>query len=292
MISDREIRRIIEEEEEGMTLDYKEELTIATVSGKAGFVKDLISLANSGEQAHIIIGVEDGTRKLVGMENSFKVERLNQILTDKIDPPLRIEYKEIIIMGYRVGIIEIAGNNPPYVVAVHDKYGGIERGTIFVRNFNMNEGARRADIDRIYEKIKPLVLESDIHLSCETSVKPVEKVGELIEVTIDFKFHNYGDAIATDTYVWTELTNIEKIIKCNGNWHDISKANEGRHVVSQHETHPIIKDIWMGASNIVVKVKKETKNINARIRMGASNMRTRSGICQIAIVEGSREVVF
>ena len=102
MLSDKELVRIIEEEEEGPSLDYKEGIVLQTDVNRAGFVKDVISLANSGEKAHIIIGVEDGTRKLVGMENSFKVENLNQILTDKADPPLRIEYKEIIIMGHRV----------------------------------------------------------------------------------------------------------------------------------------------------------------------------------------------
>ena len=175
---------------------------------------------------------------------------------------------------------------------MHDKYGGIERGTIFVRNFNMNEGARRADIDRIYDRMKPIVLESDVHLSCDMSVKPVQGVQELVEVNIIFSFHNYGDAIATDTYVVVEFTNIEKIVKCNKPWSDISVANQGRPVVSRIETRPIVKTITFETRSFAVQVKKEVKEINAKIVVGASNMRTRIGMCKFPVVEGPTGEVF
>lgn len=292
MINNTELIRMIEEEEEGTTLDYKEILKISTAGEKANFVKDIVSLANSGETSHIIVGVEDVTRKLIGIRSGYKLETLNQILKDKTDPPLRIEYKETTILGCLVGVIEIDGSNAPYIISVPDRYGSICRGTIYVRNMNMNEGAIRADIDRIYNRMKPIILESDIHLSCEMSMKPVVGMEELIEVTINFKLHNYGDAIATDTYIWAELTNVEKIIKCDGDWYDQSAVNEGRNVVSQHTNYPIIKGVWVGADSLVVQMKKETKEINAYIRIGASNMRTRSGECTITIAEDSEEVAF
>ncbi len=223
MISDKEIKRIIEDEDEGPNLDYKEELVLGADGEKASFVKDVISLANSGEIAHIIIGVEDGTRKPVGLKQHYMVERLNQILKDKSDPPLRIEYKEIKIIRYDIGVIEIDGSNPPYIIAVPDRYGSIERGTVFVRNINMNEGASRADIDRIYNRMKPIILESDISLNCDVSVKTID---ELLEVTLSFHVKNNGDAMSENTYLFIEFKNIENITKLEGNWFEISEDHK------------------------------------------------------------------
>ena len=77
MISLTKIRQLIEKEDEGPTLDYKEELNLEKEGDKAQFVKDILSLANSGQTTHIIIGVEDGTRKLVGIKTTHKAEQLN-----------------------------------------------------------------------------------------------------------------------------------------------------------------------------------------------------------------------
>ena len=159
MINKRQVQKIIEKEDEGPTLDYKEYLTLQTDGDKAQFVKDVLSLANSGQTAHIIIGVEDGTRKPVGIKTIYKAEQLNDILKNKCGPPLTVEYSEKNIMGYNVGVIEFNGENPPYIVSVGDRFGGtlssnpqksfyICRGTVFVRNFNKNEGASRADLDK------------------------------------------------------------------------------------------------------------------------------------------------
>ena len=91
MININKIKQIIETEDEGPTLDYKEDLVLNTDGDKAQFVKDILSLANSGQPAHIIIGIEDGTKKLVGLKKNHKAEQLNQILKDKCDPALSIE---------------------------------------------------------------------------------------------------------------------------------------------------------------------------------------------------------
>lgn len=289
MINDKEIRRIIEEEEEGMTLDYKEELTIATVSGKAGFVKDIVSLANNGQTAHIIIGVEDGTRKLVGMKSSYKLETLNQILMDKTDPPLRIEYKEERIMGCLVGVIEVDGSNAPYIISVHDRYGGIDRGTVYVRNMNMNEGARRADLDRIYERMKPIILESDVHLSSKVSTKSVDN---LVEVDIEFFLTNFGDALATDTLVRLGFKNVKEIVNCKGEWQDDTKLNEGRPCITLASPVPIVKGLRLRTYGCVLRVEKEIKAIEANVIIGASNMRTRSGKYTIPIKKGAKSKVF
>ena len=178
-----------------------------------------------------------------------------------------------------VGIIEIDGSNAPYIVSVPDRLGGIERGTVFVRNMNMNEGARRADLDRIYEIMKPIILESDVHLYTEVSAVTLE---DFVEVEIKFYLRNNGDALATDTYVNIRFNNIEKIVKCTGDWRDLSGVNELPSISMTSQT-PIVKGIRLFRHSCVVCLKKDIKTIETRVIIGASNMRTRSGEYAIRI---------
>lgn len=291
MINDKELIRIISEEEEGTTLDYKEELRISTEGEKANFVKDIVSLANSGETSRIIIGIEDGTRKPLGIKSSHKLETLNQILKDKTDPPIRIDYRERITLGCLVGVIEIDGNNAPYVISVPDRFGGICRGTIYVRNMNINEGAVRADIDRIYGRMKPITLESDVHMSSEVSAK---SVGNSIEVDINFFLHNIGDALATDTIVRIDFRNIKEIVTCHDNWTNDTELNEGSPCISLGSVggRPLVKGLKYQAHGCVVRVEKEIEAIIADVIIGASNMRTRTGEYTIYIKDKSKSDVF
>lgn len=285
MISKNEIIELIEKVEEGPTLDYKEDLLLETDGDKAEFVKDVIALSNSGELAHIIVGVEDGTGKPVGLRTTHDAEQLNQILKDKCDPPISVEYIEKSILGYKTGVIEFKGENPPYIVSVPDKFGGslssnpkksffIHRGTIFVRNYNMNEGARRADVDKIYEKIKYISLQADLQLSQEVSVKPLDNS---TEVDIFFFLRNQGDVLATDTYLWIQFKNVKKIVRCKGGWKDISSINRNIPTVQLVYNVPVVRPIAMRCDGVVVEVDSDVEQIVARVTIGATNMRTKEG---------------
>lgn len=292
MISTNRIKQIIEKEEEGPTLDYKEDLPLETDGDKAQFVKDVISLANSGQTAHIITGIEDGTRKLVGLKTRHKAEQLNQILKDKSDPPLRIEYAERNIMGHPIGVVGITGENPPYVVAVADRFGGplssdptkqfhIERGTVFVRNYNMNEGAQRADLDKMY-KVKYVTLEADLKLSHEVSVK---RLDDSKEVDITFFLENLGEVLATDIFLCIQPKNIREILRCTGQWRDISSANENIPTVQTLVAVPLVRPVRQHCSGFVVKVDSDVEQIEARVIMGATNMRSKDGPYVIPLKE-------
>lgn len=284
MISLSKIRQIIEKEDEGPTLDYKEDLTLGTEGDKAQFVKDVLSLANSGETAHIITGVEDGTRKLVGIKASNKAEQLNDILKGKCDPPLSVEYAERNILGHKVGVVEIVGENPPYIVAVPDRFGGplssasqkkfyIERGTVFVRKFNKNEGACRTDLDKMY-KLPYITLQADLQLSHEMSIKQLD---ELQEVDITFFLTNQGEVIATNTYIWLQFKDIKEIVRCKGSWSDQSKRNDNIPTVQLIYTAPIISPVRMDCNGVVVKVDNDVQQIETYVHIGATNMRTKHG---------------
>jgi len=291
MISKDEIIKLIEEAEETPTLDYKEELHLETDGDKAEFVKDVIALANSGELAHIIVGVEDGTGKPVGCKTAHTIEQLNQILRDKCDPPISVEYIEKNILSYKIGIIEFKGENPPYIVSVPDKFGGqlssnpqksffIHRGTIFIRNYNINEGVRRADVDKIYGRKQYVALQVDVQLSNEVEVKSADK-SQAVKVKLFLV--NVGEVIATNTIVWMQFKNVKKIIKCEDPCRDMSAVNDDIPTVGIKPSAPIVRPIRHHCGSVTVEVEKGVQQIETEVIIGAQNMRTKEGPYSITI---------
>lgn len=285
MITEAETIELIKEAEEGPSLDYKEDLPLQTDGDKAGFVKDVIALANSGEKAHIVIGVEDVTGRPVGFKTPRTAEQMNQVLKDKCDPPISVEYVERNILGYKIGVIEINGENPPYVVSVPDKFGGslsanpqkqlyIERGTVFIRNYNINEGAKRADLDKIYNKIKYIALQADIELTHEVTSKPSDG---LTEAAIEFWLVNRGDVVATDIYVWMQFKNVKEIVRCTLDCQNVSSFNRNIPTVQVVSKAPVIRPIRMHCGEVVVKVDSGVSEVEAKVIIGATNMRTKEG---------------
>ena len=283
MISLSKVKHLLETEEESPNLDYKDELDLETDGDKAQFVKDILSLANSGKTAHVGIGVEDNTRKLLGIKASLKAEQLNDILKDKCDPPLYIEYTEKTILGHRVGVIEINGDNPPYIVAVHDRYGGklskstknycyIWRGMVFTRAFNKNEGASRSDLDKMY-KIKYVTLQADLKVNHEVSIKCFN---DYKEVELTFIIENFGDVIATHTDVVIQFDNIIEIVRSTGGWQDISHLNNGIPTIELFTRLPYLLKVERECCGVVVKVDNNIKQINTYLIIGATNMKTKT----------------
>lgn len=157
-----QLKGLLQREEEGRDLDYKQDLYLETDGDKAEFVKDVLALANSAEVGYIVTGVEDDTWQPVGIREHHKQIRLNDVLKGKTDPPLEVEYFEHDANGLTHGMVTIKAADPPYLVAVHDRYGGklstapqkqshIVRGTIYVRIQDKNEGASRVHVDEMYK---------------------------------------------------------------------------------------------------------------------------------------------
>lgn len=180
-------------------------------------------------------------------------------------------------------------------MAVPDRYGSslssnpqkqfyIERGTIFVRNYNINEGAQRADLDKMY-KIKYVTLQADLQLNHDVSIK---KFDESLEVDIKFLLRNLGDVVATDTYLWVQFKNIKEIVRCTGEWADISYYNKNVptiQLVYGFPVIPLIPPIRMHCNGAVVKVDSAVERIEAHVIMGATNMRTKEGTYVISLKE-------
>ena len=143
--------------QESETIDAKRELVLKENGDKAEFVKDVVAMANNGEPSYIIIGLEDGTFAPVGkLAYHYNMNDINQILSDKIDPPVVVDYREFVIDGNEYAILEINGFNTPYIVArdlVHNqtdrKRTRVHKGTIYVRHADRTEGISRAELEEM-----------------------------------------------------------------------------------------------------------------------------------------------
>ncbi len=98
-------------------LEFKQTLNLDTPQGKSKFVKEVLSLANSlqnGEEAYLIVGIEDKTKKLIGLEKGLPEERIQQIVADWCHPPISLRVETVMHQGKRLGVITIFGGRAPH----------------------------------------------------------------------------------------------------------------------------------------------------------------------------------
>ncbi|TDT60921.1 putative DNA-binding protein [Fonticella tunisiensis] len=95
--------------DEGPKLDFKLKLNIETEGSKKELAKDICAIANSrGGRGYILFGVEDKTKKLVGINrHEFLEEQIQQIVSTRLDPPVPISVSIANIHGKDIGIITI-----------------------------------------------------------------------------------------------------------------------------------------------------------------------------------------
>jgi len=263
MITQGELRELIELKREGPTLDYKRDLNLETDKHKAEFIKDVLALANSGRTAHIVTGIKDRTWEPVGISKSYTQTQINQILQERTDPPVRVEYAEIELNGLLHGIVKIFGEDPPYLVMVKDKFGSVQKGTIFIRNVDMNEGARRADVNLMYAS------PADLRLSHEVAQKELE---DSKEVEIRLSLVNQGKREAEHPYLTMHFLDIEQLVNCSGEVVDISSYNKGIPIIRVLLDNPIYPTIRWQCGKVTVKVKKDAKQIQTSIDIRAGKM--------------------
>src|SRR6185295_16389956 len=146
--------------QETETVDAKREIILREIGDKAEFIKDVAAMANNGEPSFLVIGLEDGTFAPVGrLAHHYSTNDINQLLSDKIDPPVIVDYREFELNGNEYAVIEINGQNPPYIISrdiVHGptdrKRSRVYKGTIFVRHADRTEGISRAELEEMLRK--------------------------------------------------------------------------------------------------------------------------------------------
>lgn len=267
MITQDELRDLVQLKKEGPTLDYKQDLNLEAKKDEAEFIKDVLALANSGYPAYIVTGIKDKTWEPIDISKHYSQVQLNQILQYRTDPPISVEYAEMELNGVTHGIVKISGEDPPYLVMVKDKFGGIQKGTVFIRNVDMNEGARRAELDQMYSKV-------DLRLF--HNIKEQKVVDDAVEVNVEFILRNIERMSATFVKVSIQFNNIAGIVKRDRGWQDISYLRNNVPTI-QHNEDVVHLDEVLHVDGAVLRVSKQVKEIQAFVRLYAANMRPKKG---------------
>lgn len=126
---------------EGPKLDFKARLDLSTESGKKELAKDVMAIANSqGGRGHILIGIEDRTKTVIGIsQEDYSEERIQQIVSNRCEPPLSIRYETVAVKDRLVGVITIFYSNKK----PHQMY---QTGAFYIRRGSTTDFARRDEI--------------------------------------------------------------------------------------------------------------------------------------------------
>ncbi|GAA0733448.1 AlbA family DNA-binding domain-containing protein [Clostridium oceanicum] len=126
---------------EGPKLDFKQIIELDMESSKKELAKDVCAIGNSkGGRGYIIIGIEDKTKKILGLNNiNFTEEQIQQIITSRIDPPIPVSLEILKYKQKKLAIINIYnGDQKPYQVR--------ERGAFYIRRGSTTDTMRKQEI--------------------------------------------------------------------------------------------------------------------------------------------------
>lgn len=127
--------------EEGTKLDFKQRVDILIESGKKELAKDICAIANSrGGRGYLIIGVEDKTKRIIGIDTSeFKEEQFQQIISSRCEPPIPISIDFVIYQSKSLAIVTIYdGGQKPYQLK--------ENGAFYIRRGSTTDTMRKEEL--------------------------------------------------------------------------------------------------------------------------------------------------
>lgn len=168
---------------ESIKLDFKERLSLKTEWEKKELAKDVSAIANSkGGRGYIIFGIQDKTKKVVGIEPvEYREEQIQQIISQRCDPPVTIKFDTVDYDGKTVGVLTIykSGQKPHQI---------LQSGSFYLRRGSTTDIARREEIASMlqdsgllqYETI-PLYNIGVDQLNTGIIVKYLEKSGLKVE---------------------------------------------------------------------------------------------------------------
>lgn len=126
---------------EGTKLDFKEQMHLRTDSEKKELAKDVCAIANAkGGRGYILFGVEDHTKRIIGIEEKkYREEQIQQIISQRCDPPVQISFEIISVENKALGVLTIfKSNQKPHQIR--------QTGTFYIRRGSTTDIARREEI--------------------------------------------------------------------------------------------------------------------------------------------------
>lgn len=142
--------------EEGFKLDFKLKLNLETESEKKEFVKDVIAIANTpGGRGYIIFGIEDHTRKIVGIEEPslFIEEKIQQIIANRSTPPVPVRFDKIEVEKKKVGVLTI-------FKSMQIPHQMLQTGAFYIRRGSTTDKANRHEIANMLQQYGMLSFEN------------------------------------------------------------------------------------------------------------------------------------
>jgi predicted HTH transcriptional regulator len=138
-----DIRRmeILTKRDEGTKLDFKQKIELELESGRKELAKDVCAIANSrGGRGYIVIGIEDKTKRIVGMEGkTYTEEQVQQIISSRCEPPIPIVFETMDYFGKILSVITIYdGGQKPYQIR--------ENGAFYIRRGSTTDVMRKQEL--------------------------------------------------------------------------------------------------------------------------------------------------
>ncbi|WP_195986638.1 ATP-binding protein [Clostridium sp. D53t1_180928_C8] len=144
------------QQREGTKLDFKLKIDISSESGKKELAKDVCAIANSkGGRGYLIIGVEDRTKRLVGINKAKALdeEKIQQVVSSRCEPPIPIKVEIVNLDGVDIGIITIFdGGQKPYQIK--------ETGAFHIRRGSITDTMRKSELVAAFEENQLLTVET------------------------------------------------------------------------------------------------------------------------------------
>lgn len=134
-------------QEEGPKLDFKACLCLSTESEKKELTKDVIAMANSrGGRGYIVFGIEDKTKKVLGIDSGdFKEEQIQQIIYNRCDPPVPISIDFIELGNKRIAVLTVFRSS-------HQPHQMMQNGAFYLRRGSTTDTARRNEIANLFQE--------------------------------------------------------------------------------------------------------------------------------------------
>lgn len=145
MDADR-IKQLLRREEDPK-LDFKVTLHLKTEGEKKELTRDVIAIANSrGGRGYIIFGVEDKTKKPIGIDpKAFNEEQIQQIIYNRSDPPVPVKIEFVEYEGVMLAVLTIFKSH-------HKPHQMLQTGAFYIRRGSTTDIARRSEIAQMMQE--------------------------------------------------------------------------------------------------------------------------------------------
>lgn len=169
---------------EDSSMEWKEDLDIHDKAVQAEFIKDMLSLVNAHGtgKRYLLVGIrDDGT--IAGVREQVDDARLQQIVNERVEPPIEFTTTYVSVDELTIGVIEITSSpKRPHLVSrdVNGNKGPLlQKGQSWIRKGSSKGPLNAWDHERLREAIaeqsvpQPIIRVSFQDFIDETSVFPV-----------------------------------------------------------------------------------------------------------------------